>query len=124
VAGSALVDGRLDYEFRVRIIAAEYVFGAADSETAERGAFAFVERFAGKLLKDHYELAMKTIGSGIALEQNRISDALNFAKAAVSLLNKNTVKEIRFAVYNHLAAVYSIPKRSFCIRIFSRFRQE
>jgi len=75
-------------------------------ELADNKLSAKLKKTFGKLLKDHYELVMQTIGSGIALEQNRVSEALNFAKAAVSLLTENTVKEIRFAVYNHLAAVY------------------
>jgi len=73
----------------------------ADNEVSDKLKTTF-----GKLLKDHYELVMRAIGSGIALEQNRVGDALTLANTAVSMLNDKTVKEIRFVVYNHLAAVY------------------
>jgi len=60
----------------------------------------------GKLLKKHYELVMHDVYAGLCLEQNRGIEALAEAQTAVSLLADWTVKEIRFATYMHLAAVY------------------
>lgn len=60
----------------------------------------------GKLLKSHYELVMHDVGAGLALEQNRVNDALTEARSAMSKLTDTTVNEVRFAAHMHLAAVY------------------
>jgi len=60
----------------------------------------------GKLLKKHYALATGAIITGVLLEQNNINAALNEALTVNSGMADWTVKEMRFAAYMHLAAVY------------------
>jgi LuxR family maltose regulon positive regulatory protein len=60
------------------------------------------------ILKNNYEPIIYGINAGLYLEQNRITEALSEAKAAVGNLTDGTAKEIRFSVYMHLAALYFV----------------
>ena len=59
-----------------------------------------------RVLKDHYQVIIKSTIAGIYYEQNRLSEALNEIQAAIDELSKETAKEIRLSVYLHLAAIY------------------
>ena len=59
-----------------------------------------------KILKSQYEPIIHGTNAGLYLEQNRITEALSEAEAAVGKLTERTTKEIRFSAHMHLAAVY------------------
>jgi len=75
-------------------------------ELTDKKLYGKLKKTYGKLLKNHYELIMHDVSAGLYLEQNRTNDALTEAQAAVGKLADWTVKEIHFAAYMHLTAVY------------------
>jgi len=75
-------------------------------ELADLSLYELSPKAFGKLLRGHFDLAKNCVKSGISLEQNRLNDALTEAQASISLLAPWVVKEVRFAAYMHLIAVY------------------
>jgi len=61
-----------------------------------------------KLFRENNEYITHSLRAGLFLEQNQTHDALIEAQDAVGKLAEWTMKEIRFAVQMHLAAVYSV----------------
>ncbi|MDR2909105.1 MAG: LuxR C-terminal-related transcriptional regulator [Oscillospiraceae bacterium] len=73
-------------------------------ELADRRLLPKLQKTFGRLLKNHYELIMHGLYSGLLLEQNRTGEALAEAQACVLLLDGRAVREMRFAAEMHLAA--------------------
>lgn len=75
-------------------------------ELTDRKLHGILRKTYGRLLKDHFDLIMHALSAGLCLEQNKTGEALSEALLAVSMLTPKTVKEVRFSVNMHLAAVY------------------